>query len=121
MEERLPLTPPAEKIARFAMPLNLSDVAADGLPAPSLAPILFWHTAPHVIAAIPLEPTARVIAVDPAFGTPNRQWLARIHPEKIERTIARTRRELGARKPALGKLLAAIRHILAAKYLEPKH
>jgi hypothetical protein len=121
MEKRLSLASPAEEIARLAMSLNLPNVPPDGLPTLYLAPVFVRHPPSHVIAAIPLEPAAWVVRMDPALGAPHRQRLACTHAEKIERAIAAGRRKLGAPKPAFGKLLAAIRHVLAAKYSKPEH
>jgi hypothetical protein len=45
------------------MPPDLSDVPFDLLPAPDLPRVFFRHAAPHIVAAVPLEPTARIIAV----------------------------------------------------------
>ena len=101
MQERLPLTLAAGQFPGLAVALNLPDVAPDRLPAPDLATVFVRHAAAHVIAAVPLEPAARIVWMKPALIAPDRQRLAGVDAEKIERTIAASRRELGAREPAL--------------------
>ena len=67
VQQRLALAAAAEQVARLAVLLHLADVAADRLPALDLAAVLRRHAAAHVIAAVPLEPAARVVLVDPAL------------------------------------------------------
>src|SRR4051794_11283872 len=104
MQQRLALARTAEHIARFAVLLQLPDVAADRLPAPDLSGIVV-HAAAHVVAAVPLEPAARIVPVDPALALPFRQGLARIDTETIQRIVAPVFCEPGAGEPAWGKLV----------------
>src|ERR1700691_1506754 len=67
VQQRLALPAAAGHIARFAMALQLPDVAADGLPALDLPRVFFGQAASRVIAAIPLKPAARVIGVNPSL------------------------------------------------------
>src|SRR5262249_47939058 len=122
VQERLALSPAAEKIGRFAMPPDLLHVPTHGFPAFDLTAVFFRHPPAQIIAAIPLEPAARVIGVNPTLGAPFRQRLACSYPEEIERAVAAAAgRELGAYKPAVGKFLAAVGQVLAAEYAEAKH
>jgi hypothetical protein len=61
MQQRLTLARPAGHIARLAMALQLADVTPNGLPASDLAGIFLGNAAPHVVAAIPLKPAARIV------------------------------------------------------------
>src|SRR5690349_6031878 len=116
MQERLALPRAAGQVARLAVPLDLPDMPAYGLPSPDLAPVFGRHAAAHVVAAIPLEPAARIIGVKPSLAAPDRQRLTGVDAEEIERAVAPVGRELRAREPALGKFLAGIRHVLAAEH-----
>ena len=60
MQERLPLAPAAGDFAGLTVDLHLTHVASDGLPALDLASILIQQSPTHVVAAVPLEPAARV-------------------------------------------------------------
>src|SRR5262249_50589693 len=103
MQKRLALARPAHWIARLAMLPDLGNVALHRLPAADLAGVLLGQTPAHVVAAIPLEPAARIVGMNPALPSPFRQRLARVHAEIVERAVAAPRRELGAREPACGK------------------
>ena len=121
MQERLALPTSAVQIARLTVPLNLPYVPAHGLPSFDLATIFFRHPPTPVIAAIPLEPAARIVRMNPALGAPFRQGLACIDAEEIERAVATACCELRPREPAFRKLLAAVGHVLAAEYTETQH
>src|SRR4051812_7788548 len=121
MQERLPLPRAAGQVSRLAVPLDLPDMPADGFPSLDLPPVFGRHAAAHIVAAIPLEPAARIIGVKPSLATPDRERLAGVDAEEIERAVAPARREPGAREPALGKLLPGIRHVLAAEHAEAEH
>ena len=84
MKQCLTLPPATQQIAGFAILLDLLNVAANRLPAFDLPCVFLRQAAAHVIAAIPLEPAARIVAMDPAFAPPFRQRLTVIDPEKIE-------------------------------------
>src|SRR5262249_29567426 len=70
MKQCLPLARSTRRITWFTVPLDLGDVAPDGFPALDLASILFWHASAKIIATIPLEPTARVIGMNPTSVAP---------------------------------------------------
>src|SRR5580704_17462142 len=121
MQQRLALPRPAGDVARLAMPLHLADVTADGFPALDLARVLSRNAPSHVVAAIPLKPAARIVRVDPSLLAPDRQRLAGVDPEKVQRTIPMLGGELGAREPARWKLLDAVGHVLAAEHTKLQH
>src|SRR5262245_43555893 len=116
MQQRLPLAASAEEVARLTILLHLPHMTADCFPALDLPAIFVTHTPAHVIAAVPLEPSTRIVRMDPAFALPFRQRLTRIHAEKIARTIAAARRKPGGGEPAFRKFPATVGHVFAAKY-----
>lgn len=121
MQHGLPLLPPATQVPRRTILFDLRDVAPDGVPAADLAVVFAGHAAPHVVAAVPLEPAARVHGVDPSFLPPDAERLARVDAEVIEFWIVPLGAELGVRIPVRGELGAAIGHVLAAEDAEPQH
>src|SRR6476646_5835319 len=121
MQERLPLPRTAGQVARLAVPLELPDMPANGFPSLDLAAVLGRHATAHVVTAIPLEPAARIIGVQPSLSAPDPQRRAGVDAEEIERAVAPKRREPGAREPALGKFIPGIRHVLAAEHAEAQH
>src|SRR5579863_4409233 len=88
VQQSLALPLAAGDVARLAVPLHLADMAADRLPASDLARVLAGNAAAHIVAAVPLEPAARIVAKNPAFAAPHRQRLAGIDPEIIQRLVA---------------------------------
>src|SRR6478752_3386007 len=64
VQERLALTAMTVEVARFAGLHQLRDVATHCAPAADLARVV-GVTAAHVVAAVPLEPPAWIVAVDP--------------------------------------------------------
>ena len=98
MQERLALAPAAKQIPGFTIFLHLPYMALDCLPALDLSVILVPHAAAHVVAAIPLEPAAGVVRMDPALASPFRQRLARMDAKKIARGVAALRRKFSRRQ-----------------------
>ncbi|MEY2585705.1 MAG: hypothetical protein QOD80_1731, partial [Verrucomicrobiota bacterium] len=64
MEQGLALPRATREIARRAMLLQLRDVSPDRPPALDLAKIVGMAPA-EIITAIPLEPAARIVGMDP--------------------------------------------------------
>ena len=102
MQQCLALAGAAEQIARLAILLYLPDMSADGLPALDLAAIFLRHAAAEGVAAVPLKPAARIVLVQPALLLPDRQRLARVDTEVVERAVTASLCELGAFEPAGG-------------------
>ena len=92
MQQRLALPPAAGGVARLAMPLDLADMPADGLPA-----------------------------LDPALLPPDRQRPAGIDAGIAQRAVAPFAGELGARESGARKFPWAIGQILSAKKAEGQH
>src|SRR5689334_14745905 len=103
MQQRLALPLAAGQFAGLAIALYLPHVAADRLPALDLAAIFVGHAAAQVIAAIPLEPAARIVRMDPALLAPDGQRLAGVDAVEIQFGVALAFRQLGLGKPARGK------------------
>ena len=59
--------------------------------------------------------------MDPALGAPDRQWLAGIDAEAVQRAVAPAGGKLRAGEPAARKLVARVGHVLAAEDAEPQH
>src|SRR5262245_17738485 len=121
MQQRLALARPAHRVAWLAMLLDLCNVAANRFPALDLACVLLSHSAPHVVAAVPLEPAARIVGMNPAFLPPDRQWLTGVDAKVVERAIATGSRKPGTSEPGGRELVLTVRHVLAAEYTELEH
>jgi hypothetical protein len=115
VQERLALARPAHRIARLAMSSDLRHVALDSLPASDLAGVLVGQPPAHVVAAIPLEPAARIVRMHPALPSPLRQGLAGVHAETVQGAVAAGGRELGAREPARGIFVPAIGEVFCRR------
>src|SRR4051812_34681107 len=117
MEQGLALPRPTREIARCAMLRQLRDMSPNRPPALDLAKIVGMTTA-GIIAAIPLEPAARIVGMDPAFVSPHLQRLGGVHPEVIEGGARPIRRKPGASEPVRREFAATIGHIFAAENTE---
>ena len=73
VQQRLPLTRPAKRIARLAVYLDLIDVTTKRLPAFDLTPVFIRNSPSHIVSAISLEPSTWIIRMKPAFDTPFRE------------------------------------------------
>src|SRR6516165_1204003 len=76
------------RVAALAVRLDLCDVPPDGLPSFNLADILLRDAPPHVITAVPLKPASRIVGIDPAFLAPDRERLAGINSDIVQRAVA---------------------------------
>lgn len=83
MEESLTLAGTAIEGTGRTVIFDLGNVSANGTPAFYL-PLIVRASTAVIIAAIPLEPPARVFRVDPTFRPPNRQRLRGIYPKEVE-------------------------------------
>src|SRR5512132_3171391 len=114
MQQGLTLPAPASQIARFTVLFQLRHVAANGSPPRNLTQIIFT-AASAIISAIPLEPAARIVRMNPTFAPPFRQWLRRVHAKIIQRGARSMGRKLGALEPTRRKFFPAIGHVFAAE------
>ena len=90
------------------MLLQLREVAADGAPSLDLAQIVLVPAA-GVITAIPLEPAAWIVRMNPAFLSPFFERLRSVHAEIIQLWIVTVMTKLRRCKPIRGKLVTAVR------------
>ena len=74
VKDGLPLAPPTFEIARLAVLPNRRHVPRDRPPASNLPGVVGGSTT-HVVAAIPLEPPAWILRVDPSAATPDGERL----------------------------------------------
>lgn len=80
----------------------------------------FGQAPPKIIAAIPLEPPARIRPYNPTLLPPNRQRLTALYAKIIQPGIGNLT-NLCLIKPVIGKFLAAIVQVLTFKYAKLKH
>ncbi len=88
MQQSLALPRAAGEIAKLTVSSQLCHVTADRLPALDLPRVLVGHAAAHVIAAIPLEPAARIIGMNPALLAPRRKRLTGVDTEIVEGAVS---------------------------------
>lgn len=74
MQERLSLSPPAIYCATRTVLLELRDMALHRAPAFDLA-LIVGTSASQVVAAVPLEPSARIFVINPTLPAPDRKRL----------------------------------------------
>src|SRR5687768_3162423 len=120
MQDRLPLPAAALQIARLTILPYRGDVARDGPPSPDL-PRIVVAAPSHVITAVPLKPPARILRSNPAVPAPGGKRLRRVDAEVIQFRVVPFRTQLCGRKPALGKLAAAVGHVLPAENAKTQH
>jgi hypothetical protein len=120
VQQRLALFSPTIEVLASAVLLQLRKMTPHSSPAFNLAQII-CAAAAGIIPAIPLKPAARIFVINPALLAPNRERLRCIHTEKIARRFMSFPAELRLFKPGGGKLLRAIRHVLATEDTELQH
>src|SRR4029450_7009197 len=77
VQQGLALFPPALQVAAGAVVAHGRGVARGRAPAADLAPVV-RRAAPHVVTAIPLEPAARILWMDPSLAPPRGERLRRV-------------------------------------------
>jgi hypothetical protein len=105
----------AKRIARLTIHSDLRDVAPERLPALDLARVFLGHSATHVVAAVPLEPAARILGVNAAFLLPHRERLAGLDAKIIALAIF-----LCGESLALANQLLGNSRLQSVIYLPPK-
>src|SRR4051812_33639963 len=114
VQECLPLAGVAIEVPGLAFVPDLGDMPLHLAPAPDL-PLIVQGAPAEVVAAVPLEPTARVVGVDPALLPPLLQRLRRVDAEEIELRILPGGRQPCLPEPARRKFVTAVRHVLPAE------
>src|SRR5581483_9476876 len=120
VQQGLSLFRPAIKRTRRTIFPDLREVTTHRAPAFDLA-LVVNTSAPHVVAAVPLKPTARIFVIDPTFFLPNCYRLRRLYFEEVELGIVTIGIELCVLEPRCRKLLSSISHVLATENAECQH
>ena len=121
MKESLPLSRSAEYISRATTLPQLRDVPSHRLPPPYL-PLVVIGPASQKIPAVPFEPSARILRVDPSLRLPNRERLARMHAKVIQLLVPfPIGREFRPREPIPRELSRLIAEVQPAEYPELEH
>jgi len=107
LQQRLTLTRATEEIAGIAIRANLPRVPRERAPTFDLHFVDLRNAPAEIIAAIPLEPSARIRPDDPTLVTPIGKRLAAFDLEKIYGDVGRVRK-FGFGEPAFGKFLFTI-------------
>lgn len=110
-----------QEVPAIAVPGELPDVTADCSPTANLALVLVRYPSPLIVTAIPLEPAARVVRVDPSLGAPHRQRDTRFDAEKVKVAVGGSRGKLRLSKPGLGKFVTTIAQVNTAEDSEREH
>ena len=121
LEECLALSSSAGGVAFATVFAQLADVPFHCFPTCYLSFVLGREASSHKIAAIPLEPAARVVGINPSLFAPDGKRLACADFEIIKGRVVSPRAEFCVLKPIRGKLVSAVGHILSAEDTEAKH
>src|SRR5689334_15310176 len=100
---------------RLAIAPDMGGVTRKAAPARDLAGVYVRDAAAEIIAAIPLEPAARIGADDPAVFAPHRKRLAALDAKGIEARIGHLAQP-GSLEPARRKLVAAVVEVFALEH-----
>ena len=120
LEQGLTLPGSAIPVACSAVFLYLRDMPLKSAPPSDLA-IIVRTTAPHIIAAVPLKPAARIFVVDPSLLSPVRQRPGRVHAEAVQCRVMAFGAKLGLGEPVCRKFRRAVRHVFPAEDAESEH
>src|SRR5688572_13590478 len=120
MEHGLPLLSPALEIAWLAVLAKRRHVPPNRAPAANLPRVVGGSPA-QIVAAVPLEPPARILCVDPAVATPGGERLRGVDPEAVQPRVVAIGAQLRAGEPRLREFGAAVGHVLPAEDAEPQH
>src|SRR4029077_17652081 len=93
---------------------------AKGAPTLDLA-LVIGTKPPEIVTAIPLEPAARVLRVNPPFPAPHRERLRGIDAEEIDLGSVTLGTEPALGKPVVTNARLTVCHVFAAKNSEPEH
>lgn len=95
-------------------------MSSHGAPASDL-PQVINTPATHIVATIPLKPTARIFGKNPSFLLPFGQWTGSIYLEVIQGRVVPCMTKLRVLEPVARKFLRAIGEIFSAKDPESEH
>src|SRR5687768_14374362 len=120
MQQRLSLFGAAFRLTWRTVLSDLRDVTPYRTPAFDLA-LVIRTTTSHVVAAVPLKPTARICVIDPPFHFPVRERFRGTDAEIVQLPILSIRTQLRAEKPRRRELTGAVSHILAGEDAQHQH
>jgi len=120
MQKCLPLFRSTLEVAFSAVFAKLSNVSTYGFPSFDLAPVIGTASS-HIVSAVPLEPSSRVLIVNPALLEPEGQWLRSVQAEAVQFGVVKLVAELCFFEPFFRKLFSAVCHIFAAENAELQH
>ncbi len=89
-------------------------------PAFDLPQVVFVPSA-LVVTAVPLEPSTRVVLVNPVLLYPVFKWLTGLDLEEVELGVIALWAELCLAEPVLGEFLLAIGHVFSTKDSKGEH
>lgn len=121
MEHCLPLARATCGVPFLAVFFDLRDVALDRSPSLDLAGIFPRDPPSHVVPAVPLKPSARVVSENPSFALPYGEWLTRVYAEVIQFRIMSLFAQFRFLEPRCGKFFLAVRHVLPAEDAKFEH
>jgi hypothetical protein len=84
VKKSLSLAFAAGLVTGLAVKFDLPDVSSHCLPSRYLPKVFLWHSAAHIVSAIPLKPATRIVRVYPPVLAPDGQWLAGIDTEVVK-------------------------------------
>ncbi len=113
MQQGLSLFAAAGELAGFAVLLDLGEVTLHGFPTFDLALVFLGSSAAEIVAAVPLEPAARVLGMDPAFLLPVLQGHGGLDAEEVG--------FLHVREPLLGEFVRLVRYVGSVEDAEFQH
>ena len=110
------------RLSIFWIALDTTDMSGTKcLPPPNLNRINCWFPTPHEVSAIPLEPTTRIITINPPVLFPHIQWLPAFYLEIIAVHIRTGRTQFCILKPFIRELTPAIIDIFPLKDTHFQH
>src|SRR6185369_3724714 len=95
MQHGLTLSTTAVEVARLAAVAYLRHVPGNRAPSSDLTRIVL-RSSPHVVAAVPLEPAARVLRTNPSLAPPLTSRLGGVDAEVVETGVVPLRAQLRA-------------------------
>ena len=120
MEYCLPLLPPAAKVARPAVVNDLGNMSPYRPPSSDLA-FVVRTPSPHVVPAVPLKPSPRVLVINPPPLPPLGERQRGIYTEQVQSGIMPLTTHPGFSEPRRREFLNTISHVLAAEDAQLEH
>ncbi len=114
MEKRLALFAATVHIARFAGTLYLPYVPNHTFPALYLT-LIVGASASREVSAIPLEPAAGVLIVNPTLIAPHGKRLGGVDAEIVQLRVVAFMTEFRVLEPLFGEFVPAVGHVFPAE------